>query len=436
MDGLRTGSPDRSATQGLGQLACALTAAAIRTPSRRPARAGRRELIPLAARARRDRRDEHEEAAARLRGDRRPDLAQRDHRPRASSTRAATARSPGSDELRCPILIQVAERRLDRRRPTPAQGGRLAGQGPLRGARVPLRPLRHLPRPMARALDRRPAPLPAAPPGRRSLERAAPSALAAAEDRDQGRRRRRTSRRTSSSARTRSPSSSTSGPSGAARAARWAPRSRSAVRDRDGRRRARQGRRRLEPASSPSSSASRAFPAVKAFRDGEVVAEFVGAQPPAAIEQFLDYLVPSEAEQLVAAGDEDVPAQGAGARPAQRPPPRRRWPSTSLARGDTAEALEVLEPIGALDFVADGLRARIELDGAEGPTTLVSDAFGAWDADDPAAALERPPGRRCRTPTRRASRPHPPRDRRDLHRARPAHPLAAEHRRRLAAALN
>ena len=35
------------------------------------------------------------------------------------------------------------------------------------------------------------------------------------------------------------------------------------------------------------------IPAVKAFRDGEVVAEFVGAQPPQAVDQFLDSLLPS-----------------------------------------------------------------------------------------------------------------------------------------------
>src|SRR5213593_27804 len=33
------------------------------------------------------------------------------------------------------------------------------------------------------------------------------------------------------------------------------------------------------------------IPAVKAFRDGEVVAEFVGAQPPAAVERFMDSLL-------------------------------------------------------------------------------------------------------------------------------------------------
>ena len=46
------------------------------------------------------------------------------------------------------------------------------------------------------------------------------------------------------------------------------------------------------------------IPAVKAFKDGQVVDEFVGAQPPAAVERFFDGLVPCEADALVAAGDE------------------------------------------------------------------------------------------------------------------------------------
>jgi putative thioredoxin len=42
------------------------------------------------------------------------------------------------------------------------------------------------------------------------------------------------------------------------------------------------------------------IPAVKAFRNGEVVREFVGALPPAAVAQFLDELTgPSGAERLV-----------------------------------------------------------------------------------------------------------------------------------------
>jgi putative thioredoxin len=45
----------------------------------------------------------------------------------------------------------------------------------------------------------------------------------------------------------------------------------------------------------------RGIPAVKAFKDGHVVSEFVGAQPPAAVARFLDELIgPSKADELLA----------------------------------------------------------------------------------------------------------------------------------------
>jgi putative thioredoxin len=179
------------------------------------------------------------------------------------------------------------------------------------------------------------------------------------------------------------------------------------------------------------------IPAVKAFRDGEVVAEFVGAQPPAAIEAFLDQLAPSEAEELTAAGDEDSLRRALELDPTH-PPAAIALARILLARGDGDEALEVLRPFPA-DFVADGLAARAELEseleGQNGGASL-SDAFAAWDAGNPERALEL---------LQEALGTAETAERRDqLRRVMVAiftelgadHPLAREHRRRLAAALN
>ena len=45
------------------------------------------------------------------------------------------------------------------------------------------------------------------------------------------------------------------------------------------------------------------IPAVKAFRDGAEVADFVGAQPEPVVRQFIDAILPTEADRLAAAGD-------------------------------------------------------------------------------------------------------------------------------------
>jgi putative thioredoxin len=102
------------------------------------------------------------------------------------------------------------------------------------------------------------------------------------------------------------------------------------------------------------------IPAVKAFKDGREVAQFVGAVPPAQVESFFDALVPSEAEQLVAAGDE------ASLRRALELEPTRRDAKVHLAqllfdRGDRDEALELVDGLEG-DFAADGLAARIRLE--------------------------------------------------------------------------
>ena len=103
----------------------------------------------------------------------------------------------------------------------------------------------------------------------------------------------------------------------------------------------------------------RGIPAVKAFRDGEVVEEFVGAQPAPAVERFFDGLVPSQVDALVADGDEE------SLRTALEAEPSRADAAIPLARllagrGERAEALQVLGNVVG-SFQADGLAARLRL---------------------------------------------------------------------------
>ncbi|HLY87068.1 MAG TPA: tetratricopeptide repeat protein [Gaiellaceae bacterium] len=104
------------------------------------------------------------------------------------------------------------------------------------------------------------------------------------------------------------------------------------------------------------------IPAVKAFRKGEVVAEFVGAQPPAGVAEFLDQLTgPTAAERLVA----ELSATG-------------ELPGVvdAVGRGDHEEAFELL--LDAILAAAGEQRDRLialtvglfgEL-GQEHPTTV------------------------------------------------------------------
>jgi putative thioredoxin len=128
------------------------------------------------------------------------------------------------------------------------------------------------------------------------------------------------------------------------------------------------------------------IPAVKAFRDGEVVSEFVGALPAQAVDRFLDELAPSEADALVEQGDEQSlrRALELESTRADAAVPLARM---LLARGDTQGALEILSKVQG--FAADGLRARIELQQSDAPDGLgLSDAFAALEQGDQKRALE------------------------------------------------
>ena len=124
------------------------------------------------------------------------------------------------------------------------------------------------------------------------------------------------------------------------------------------------------------------IPAVKAFRDGGVAAEFTGAIPPAQVAAFFDGIVPSEADRLAAAEDEE------SLRRALELDPTQLEAAVKLARlliaaGGEDEAHAALEPFPN-DFTASGLRARIEL-GAEDPA---APALAAWDDGEHERALD------------------------------------------------
>ena len=141
----------------------------------------------------------------------------------------------------------------------------------------------------------------------------------------------------------------------------------------------------IDTDANPALAASfgiRGIPAVKAFKDGGVVAEFTGAQPRPAVERFLDSLLPSEADALVAAGDE------AGLRRALELEPGRADAAMALARllaerGEDDAALEVLGNVAG-SFAVDGLAARIRARGDE----RLGAAFAALDRGDVEQGLD------------------------------------------------
>jgi putative thioredoxin len=124
------------------------------------------------------------------------------------------------------------------------------------------------------------------------------------------------------------------------------------------------------------------IPAVKAFKNGQVVAEFVGAQPPPQVEQFFDSLLPSQADALVEAGDEE------SLRSALALEPGRADAAVALARrrhdrGEDEQALELLGNVAG-SFAADGLAARIRLES----DPQLKGAFSALDAGETERGLD------------------------------------------------
>lgn len=167
----------------------------------------------------------------------------------------------------------------------------------------------------------------------------------------------------------------------------------------------------------------RGIPAVKAFRDGRVVSEFTGAIPRAQVDRWLAALLPTPADRLASAGDEE------SLRAAIENDPGHAGARASLGRllirrGDVDGARAILDPARD-DRIAAGLLARLDLAAGGGVTGL--DPAGPPDLDTLLRLVREGPG-----------------EHRDL--ARRAlvgrfaelgddHPAVAEFRPRLAAAL-
>lgn len=125
------------------------------------------------------------------------------------------------------------------------------------------------------------------------------------------------------------------------------------------------------------------IPAVKGFRDGAVVAEFVGLQPEPSIESFFNQVIPSAVERLIVAGDEDS-LREALVRDAGSTPARVALGRILLADDRVDEAVEVLRPADH-DMDAAGLIARAGLRAIDHPD--VAAALAALDREDREAAL-------------------------------------------------
>jgi putative thioredoxin len=137
------------------------------------------------------------------------------------------------------------------------------------------------------------------------------------------------------------------------------------------------------------------IPAVKAFAGGRLVDEFVGAQPPAVVEAFVDALLPSAADRAAAEAAALDPEQAAARwREVLEADPdnvaaRAGLAGQALDQGRPAEALALLTPVEHDQAVAQLLaRARLAAEAADAGSRFAAAAARAADGQPDQALAE------------------------------------------------
>jgi putative thioredoxin len=136
------------------------------------------------------------------------------------------------------------------------------------------------------------------------------------------------------------------------------------------------------------------IPAVKAFMGGHLVDEFVGAQPAQVVEQFVESLLPSEADRAAAAAAGLDPTQAAARwreildEDPDNVAARAGLADLALGQGRPVEAIELLRPVGTDPEVAVLLaRASLAAEAADHASRFATVAAQAADGQaDPALA--------------------------------------------------
>ena len=109
------------------------------------------------------------------------------------------------------------------------------------------------------------------------------------------------------------------------------------------------------------------IPAVKAFRDGRLVDEFTGAVPRESVDSFLRGLLPSEADRLVALGDE------ASIRQALELEPDHPAARAALTRLESAGDPALVPGLSALDAGETERGLQLLLDALAGADAALRD---------------------------------------------------------------